>query len=119
MMRKLIAVLLIGALFIVGWRNVDFDRLLADVYYVKVPNAEVATQTSNGYRYDLIGYDEGGKKRPLAIATSSLLAEGDYLKVFVKEEDAEVTDYERVNQLEVPEQLKEEQEVDSSEPSFP
>ncbi|WP_214792876.1 MULTISPECIES: YxeA family protein [unclassified Exiguobacterium] len=119
MKRKLIAVLLIGVLIVVGWRYVDVDRLLADVYYVKVPNAEVATQTSNGYRYDLIGYDEVGKKRPLAISTPSLLAEGDFLKVFVKEESPEVTDYERVNALEVPEQLKEEQEEGSSETPFP
>ncbi|WP_214784823.1 DUF1093 domain-containing protein [Exiguobacterium sp. s183] len=119
MIRKLIAVLLIGVLFIVGWRYVNLDRLLADVYYVKVPSAEVATQTSHGYRYDLIGYDEDGKKRPLAIATPSLLAEGDFLKVYVKEEAPEVTDYERVNALEVPAQLKEEQQEDESEPMFP
>ncbi|WP_026825062.1 YxeA family protein [Exiguobacterium marinum] len=118
MKRNLIAVLLIGVLLVIGWRYVDPNRLLADVYYVKVPNAEVATKVSDGYRYDLIGYDADGKKRPLAITTSALLAEGDYLKVFVKEENPEVTDYERVSDLEVPQQLKEEQE-DTSESSFP
>ena len=118
MKRNLIGVLIIGVLVVVGWRYVDLNRLLADVYYVKVPSAEVATKISNGYRYDLIGYDEDGKKRPLAIITSSLLAEGDYLKVFVKEENPEVTDYEAVSDLEVPQQLKEEQE-DPSEPEFP
>ena len=119
MKRNLVAILLIGILLVVGWRYVDPNRLLADVYYVKVPSAEVATHTSSGYRYDLIGYDEDGKKRPLSIATSGLLPEGNYLRVFVKEEDAEVTDYEQVNVLDVPEQLKEEQEEDNSEPSFP
>ena len=118
MKRNLVAILLIGILLVVGWRYVDPNRLLADVYYVKVPSAEVVTQTSGGYRYDLIGYDEDGKKRPLSIATSGLLPEGNYLRVFVKE-DAEVTDYEQVNVLDVPEQLKEEQEKDNSEPLFP
>ncbi|MCM3280412.1 YxeA family protein [Exiguobacterium sp. MER 193] len=118
MKRNLVAILLIGILLVVGWCYVDPNRLLADVYYVKVPSAEVVTQTSGGYRYDLIGYDEDGKKRPLSIATSGLLPEGNYLRVFVKE-DAEVTDYEQVNVLDVPEQLKEEQEEDNSEPLFP
>lgn len=118
MKRNLVAILLIGILLVVGWRYVDPNRLLADVYYVKVPSAEVVTQTSGGYRYDLIGYDEDGKKRPLSIATSGLLPEGNYLRVFVKE-DAEVVDYEQVNVLDVPEQLKEEQEKDNSEPLFP
>ena len=118
MKRNLVAILLIGILLVVGWCYVDPNRLLADVYYVKVPSAEVVTQTSGGYRYDLIGYDEGGKKRPLSIATSGLLPEGNYLRVFVKE-DAEVVDYEQVNVLDVPEQLKEEQEKDNSEPLFP
>lgn len=118
MKRNLVAILLIGILLVVGWCYVDPNRLLADVYYVKVPSAEVVTQTSGGYRYDLIGYDEDGKKRPLSIATSGLLPEGNYLRVFVKE-DAEVTDYEQVNVLDVPEQLKEEQEKDNSEPLFP
>ena len=118
MKRNLVAILLIGILLVVGWRYVDPNRLLADVYYVKVPSAEVVTQTSGGYRYDLIGYDEDGKKRPLSIATSGLLPEGNYLRVFVKE-DEEVTDYEQVNVLDVPEQLKKEQEEDNSEPSFP
>lgn len=118
MKRNLVAILLIGILLVVGWRYVDPNRLLVDVYYVKVPSAEVVTQTSDGYRYDLIGYDEDGKKRPLSIATSGLLPEGNYLRVFVKE-DAEVVDYEQVNVLDVPEQLKKEQEKDNSEPSFP
>ena len=118
MKRNLVAILLIGILLVVGWCYVDPNRLLADVYYVKVPSTEVVTQTSGGYRYDLIGYDEDGKKRPLSIATSGLLPEGNYLRVFVKE-DAEVTDYEQVNVLDVPEQLKEEQEKDNSEPLFP
>lgn len=118
MKRKLVATLLVGVLFIVGWRYVNLDRLLADVYYVKVPNPELVTQTSSGYRYDLIGYNEEGKKRPLAIASPSLLVEGDFLKVFVKEEAPEVTDYERVHALEVPQQLKEEQQEDH-ESSFP
>ncbi len=118
MKRNLVAILLIGILLVVGWRYVDPNRLLADVYYVKVPSTEVVTQTSGGYRYDLIGYDEDGKKRPLSIATSGLLPEGNYLRVFVKE-DAEVVDYEQVNVLDVPEQLKEEQEKDNSEPLFP
>ncbi|WP_215143187.1 YxeA family protein [Exiguobacterium qingdaonense] len=119
MKRNLIAVLIIGVILVLGWRYVDPNRLLADVYYVKVPSAEMATNVSDGYRYDLIGYDEERKKRPLAITTPSLLPEGDYLKVYVREENPEVTDYERVNALEVPEQLKEEQEGDDSESSFP
>lgn len=119
MKRTIFWVLVIGVLIFVGWRFVNPNRLMADVYYVKVPSAETVDQTADGYRYEVIGYDTEGKKRPLTISTTALLAEGDFLKVYVKEEDPEVMDYDRVNSSEVPRQLKEEQLEESPSSSFP
>lgn len=114
MKRKLIGLLMVGLVIWLGWRYVDPGRLFADVYYVKVPSAETVERVDDGYRYELIGYDQEGKKRSLTIPTPTLLVEGDFLKVYVKEEDQEVTDYERADASEVPLQLKEEQMEDAS-----
>lgn len=119
MKRYVFGMILLGGLLLIGWLVIDPSRLFADVYYVKVPNAETSIRTEKGYRYELIGYNEEGKKRPLTISTSELLAEGDFLKVFVKEEDQEVTDFERTSLSEVPIQLKEEQIDDASPTTFP
>ena len=119
MKRYVLGILFVGGLLLIGWQLIDPSRLFADVYYVKVPNAESSIRTEKGYRYELIGYNEEGKKRPLTISTPELLAEGDFLKVFVKEENQEVTDFEKTSSSDVPIQLKEEQVDDLSPTTFP
>jgi uncharacterized protein (TIGR01655 family) len=90
-----------------SWQFVDTNRLFADVYYAKVPSAEVIDRGTT-YTYEMIGYDEDGKKRPITFQDPTRLAEGDFLKVYVKDE-GRVTAYEPVAESEVPAQLKDEQ----------
>jgi uncharacterized protein (TIGR01655 family) len=106
-MKRMMTVGGIVLLLLLGWRWVDVDRLFADVYYTKVPNAE-ATNQGTTYTYEMIGYDEEGKKRPITFRTPTRLAEGDFLKVYIKDE-RKVTAYESVVESEVPAQLKDEQ----------
>lgn len=94
-------------ILLLGWQFVDTDRLFADVYYTKVPSANVTDQEGT-YTYEMIGYDEDGKKRPITFEAPIRLAEGDFLKLYVKDERT-VTAYEPVPESEVPAQLKDEQ----------
>lgn len=94
-------------LLLFAWRLIDTDRLFADVYYAKVPSLDVAVQ-SETYTYDVIAYDEDGRKRPLTFAAPGRLNEGDFLKLYVKDEER-VTSYQSVVEREVPLQLKNEQ----------
>lgn len=90
-----------------GWQFVDTNRLFADVYYMKVPSTNVTDQGKR-HTYETIGYDEDGKKRPITFEAPIRLAEGDFLKLYVKDEQT-VTAYEPVPESEVPAQLKDEQ----------
>lgn len=107
--------LTIGALLLivwVGWQWMDVDRLFADVYYAKVPSLGTVEQ-SDMYTYEVIAYDENGKKRPLTLQAPGQLSEGDFLKVYVKD-DRRVTAYEQVTESAVPSQLKDEQVEESN-----
>jgi len=92
---------------ILGWQFIDTDRLFADVYYTKVPSGNVTDQGKT-HTYDTIGYDEDGKKRPITFEAPIRLAEGDFLKLYVKDERT-VTAYELVPESEVPARLRDEQ----------
>lgn len=106
-MKRALAIGGIVLILFLGWQFVDTDRLFADVYYAKVPSAAVTDQGKT-HTYEMIGYDEDGKKRPITLETSMRLAEGDFLKIYVKDEQT-VTAYEPVPESEVPAQLKTEQ----------
>ncbi|WP_138858761.1 YxeA family protein [Exiguobacterium mexicanum] len=106
-MKRVFAIGGVVFVLILGWRFIDTDRLFADVYYAKVPSAEVIDRGTT-YTYEMIGYDEDGKKRPITFQDPTRLAEGDFLKVYVKDE-GRVTAYEPVAESKVPAQLKDEQ----------
>lgn len=106
-MKRMMTVGGIVLLLLLGWQWVDVDRLFADVYYTKVPSGNVTDQGKT-HTYDTIGYDEDGKKRPITFEAPIRLAEGDFLKLYVKDERT-VTAYEPVPESEVPDQLKDEQ----------
>lgn len=104
--RLLATTLLLAAL--VGWLLIDMDRLFADTYYVRVPSIETAEQDGADYVYTTIGYHEEKKKRSLTFTSESRLAEGDFLKLYVKDEGT-VTTFEKVDERDVPPELKMEQ----------
>lgn len=106
-MKRIVKISGVVLILLLGWLLVDADRLFADVYYTKVPSAEAADQGET-YTYEMIGYDDDGKKRPITFRTPTRLAEGDFLKVYIKDE-RRVTAYEPVAESEVPAQLKDEQ----------
>lgn len=106
-MKRVFAIGGVVFVLILGWRFIDTDRLFADVYYAKVPSANVTDQGKT-HKYDTIGYNKDGKKRPITFEAPVRLAEGDFLKVYVKDE-GRVTAYEPVAESEVPVQLKDEQ----------
>lgn len=106
-MKRIIKISGVVLILFLGWLLVDTDRLFADVYYTKVPSAEADNQEKT-YMYEMIGYDDNGKKRPITFQAPTRLAEGDFLKVYIKDE-RRVTAYEPVAESEVPTQLKHEQ----------
>lgn len=111
-MKKLMVALIVIAIIIAGgllaMRFVNFNRVGADTYYVKVATdgKKTSGQASDGstytdYNYDFTGYNEDGKKKQLELIAQKNLRKGAYLEVFVKE-DKGVTSYEEVKQVDVP-----------------
>lgn len=90
------------------WFVIDLDRLFADTYYVRIPNIKTVEQDGADYIYTTIGYDEDGKKRSLTFTSDSRLAEGEFLKLYVKDE-GKVTSYEPIDERDVPSELKRKQ----------
>ncbi|TCI21553.1 YxeA family protein [Exiguobacterium sp. SL-10] len=106
-MKRIVKISGVVLILLLGGLLVDTDRLFADIYYTKVPSRNVTDQGTT-YTYEMIGYDEEGKKRPITLRAPTRLAEGDFLKVYIKDE-GKVTAYESVVESEVPAQLKDEQ----------
>ncbi len=90
---------------LVGWLLIDMDRLFADTYYVRVPSMETAGRDGTDYVYTTIGYHEEKKKRSFTFTSESRLAEGDFLKLYVKDEGT-VTTFEKIDERDVPPELK-------------
>ena len=106
-MKRMLTVGGVVLLLVFGWRWIDTDRLFADVYYAKVPVPDTAEQGA-AYTYEVIAYDGDGKKRPLTFRSAGRLGEGEFLKMYVKDEHR-VTAYEPAVEHEVPSALKDEQ----------
>ncbi|MCC5891124.1 YxeA family protein [Exiguobacterium sp.] len=104
--RLLATILFLAAL--AGWFLIDTDRLFADTYYVRIPSIETAGRDGADYEYTTIGYHEEKKKRSFTFTSASRLAEGDFFKLYVKDEGT-VTTFEKVDERDVPPELKMEQ----------
>ncbi|WP_430534561.1 YxeA family protein [Listeria rocourtiae] len=111
-MKKLMLTLIIIVIIIGGamltMRFVNFNRVGADTYYVKITTDGKVTkgQASDGksytnYNYSLQSYNENGEEKQLELIAQKNLRKGAYLEVFVKE-DKGVTSYEEIKQKDVP-----------------
>ncbi len=101
MKRTRFLFVLLALTAILGWVVVDSNRLFADEYYVRVPNADTVTREGTDYVYTAIGYGDGNKKRSFTFNSDERLAPGDVLKLYVKDE-TDVTALERIEERDVP-----------------
>lgn len=108
MKRNLLRIATLCLILFAGWLFIDLDRLFTDIYYVKVPSTEQVNRDASTYTYEVIAYDEDGKKRPIKLETQEFLGAGEFLKVYVKEGER-VTSFEPASETDVPWQLKDEQ----------
>lgn len=107
MVALIVIIIIIGGA-VLAMRFVNFNRIGADTYYVKITTDGKVTkgQASDGtnytdYNYDFQGYNEEGEEKQLNLIAQKNLRKGAYLEVFVKE-DKGVTSYEEVKQADVP-----------------
>lgn len=112
MIALIILVIIIGG-GILAMRFINFNRIGADTYYVKITTDGQAKSghASDGtaytdYNYDLPGYNEDGKEKKIEFTAQKNLRKGAYLEVFVKE-DKGVTSYEEVKAADVPKKAAE------------
>lgn len=107
MIALIVIVIIIGG-GLLAMRFVNFNRIGADTYYIKVETdgKKTSGQASDGstytdYNYDFTGYNEDGKEKQLELIAQKNLRKGAYLEVFVKG-DKGVTSYQEVKQADVP-----------------
>ncbi|MBC1291275.1 YxeA family protein [Listeria booriae] len=108
----IVIIIIIGGVAIAG-RFINFHRLGADTYYVKITQDPKTTngRASDGsaytdYNYKLPGYDENGKEKDMDFFAQKNLRKDAYLEVFWKE-DRGVTSYEEVKKADIPKKAAE------------
>ncbi|MBA3925980.1 YxeA family protein [Listeria rustica] len=116
-MKKLMIALIVIVIIIGGgllaMRFINFNRIGADTYYVKIETdgKKTSGQASDGstytdYNYDFTGYNEDGKEKQVELTAQKNLRKGAYLEVFVKD-DKGVTSYQEVKQADIPKKAAE------------
>ncbi|MBC2320895.1 YxeA family protein [Listeria booriae] len=108
----IVIIIIIGGVAIAG-RFINFHRLGADTYYVKITQDPKITseRASDGstfteYHYNLPGYDEDGKEKDMEFFAQKNLRKDAYLEVFWKK-DRGVTSYEEVKKADIPKKAAE------------
>ncbi|MCT4784552.1 MULTISPECIES: YxeA family protein [Exiguobacterium] len=101
MRRSRLFLILLVIVAMIGWFAIDSNRLFADVYYVRVPNADTVSREVTAYVYTAIGYGDRNKKRSFTFDSDERLAPGDVVKLYVKDE-TDVTSLERIEEQDVP-----------------
>ncbi|MBC1974280.1 YxeA family protein [Listeria booriae] len=106
-----IIVIIGGAMLAI--RFINFNRLGADTYYVKITQDPKITSghasdgsAYNDYNYNLPGYNKDGKEKDMEFIAQKNLRKDAYLEVFWKE-DKGVTSYEEVKKADIPKKAAE------------
>lgn len=111
-MKKLIAAIVFIAIIaglILGFRNVNLNRLGADSYYVQITDSgdKIEDKINTGevmirYEYTLPAFDKKGNEKELTFTSGHEMRKDAYINLFWKEGRG-VTSYEEVQKEEIPE----------------
>ncbi|WP_163653384.1 YxeA family protein [Listeria sp. PSOL-1] len=108
MKKVFIAIAILLAIGVIAFFYLDFNRIGAENYYLKVTkDGKAAAFTADdgqkfmNYKYQLTGYKDDGTPKKLEFTAQKNLRKKAYLKIFYKKGKG-VTSYEEVKQKEIP-----------------
>lgn len=112
-MKKWIGIAIVSILILIGFTQVDWNRIGKDTLFVKVEAVSDVEETTleNGdvmkrYVYTQSAYTSEGKPKKVTYTAAKELREGAYVRLYVKDGDT-VTSYDEVKREEVPHQVTE------------
>lgn len=104
----IVAVIILGLAFSLGYYFTNYNHIGAEDYYVAIEkNGKPTTErdssgkTLTDYEYTLTGYDENGKAKQLEFTAQKNLRVGAYLHIYYKKGKG-VSSYEEVAKKELP-----------------